>query len=359
MRPGRDRSDVGYVWPAALKMPESSPTVYLDLNHWIGLAQANTGHAEGKQHLPALEAVRTAQAKGAVFPISNAHYMELAGIRDPRQRQDLATVMEELSGFAVLLGHAALMRLEVDAVLTDLVCPDPDPIGPVPLLGTSVFHAFGRKGGVTIRDDAGDVTEQMRTGWSGGPDAFDAFMASMNLELERRMLAGPTDEDAKQLAGTEWDPTVARTGQAKRAAQEVELQQMLDAEPKWRTGRLRDVIAARYMSIELIDFLVQGLRDRGRDGEELFGDRAAGRRFVDSMPCGDVSVSLMTEAHRNAQTPWGQNDMFDIDAMAVGVAYCDIVVTEKHRAHALRVSGVAQRLGTEVAQSLEGLRSLL
>jgi hypothetical protein len=359
MRPGRDRSDVEYVWPSTLRLPEATRTIYLDLNHWIGLAQANTGHSKGLQHRPALEAARSARAEGAVFPISGAHYMEMAGIRDPRQRQDLADVIEELSGFAVLLGHAALMRLEVDALLTALVCPDPSPLPEVPLLGASIFHAFGRKGGLKIHDGNGDSTAQLRETWKGGPVAFDDFMATMNLEMERRMLAGPTDDDAKQLAGTTWDPTVARTGQAKRAAQEEELRQILDSDPKWRAGRLRDVVSARYLAIELMDYVEQGLRDRGQGADELFAGRAESRLFVDAMPSGDVHVSLVTEAHRNAETSWGPNDMFDVDAMAVGVAYCDIVVTEKHRAHALTVSGVAERLGTTVARSLAELVRIL
>lgn len=40
-----------------------------------------------------------------------------------------------------------------------------------------------------------------------------------------------------------------------RAAQERELVALLDAEPRWRRGRLRHVVAARETIIELFDML--------------------------------------------------------------------------------------------------------
>jgi len=46
--------------------------------------------------------------------------MEMSGIKDPRQRLDLALVMQELSGFAVSLGRSTIMSLETEAGLDRL-----------------------------------------------------------------------------------------------------------------------------------------------------------------------------------------------------------------------------------------------
>lgn len=86
MRPGSDRADVGHIWPDALAPPaDGKPLVYLDLNHWIGLAKAAVKHRDGMRYRNALEALRAATA---ILPLSSTHYMEMVGIKGPQQRRD-------------------------------------------------------------------------------------------------------------------------------------------------------------------------------------------------------------------------------------------------------------------------------
>lgn len=146
--------DPAPAWPPALLLPRRPPAlVYLDLSHWIGLAKAATGHPDETRHAPALAACRGARAAGrAVFPLSAAHYMETARIKDPAQRRDLAEVMEELSGFATLMSRPVVMRLEIQAVLDAQLGPTPDAHGPVPLVGHGFGSAFGRDGRLRVRD---------------------------------------------------------------------------------------------------------------------------------------------------------------------------------------------------------------
>jgi hypothetical protein len=70
-------------------------------------------------------------------------------------------------------------------------------------------------------------------------------------------------------------------------------------------------------------------------------------------------VSLMTEYHRNPQFRWMSNDIFDIDALSVAVAYCDMVVTDKKAADALRRERVPERLGSQVFTNLDQLADVL
>ena len=79
------------------------------------------------------------------------------------------------------------------------------------------------------------------------------------------------------------------------------------------------------------------------------------RRLVDAMPSADARVSFLTMAHRNPQTRWERNDIFDIDAVSVAVPYCDIVATDNHAHHILHASRVPDRLGATVLRDLPSL----
>jgi hypothetical protein len=360
MGQGLHHSGVAYVWPAALFRPVATKLVYLDLNHWIALAKAATGHPAGSRHKESLEALRSARSSGRILlPLSGTHYMEMYAIRDPRQRADLAAVMEELSGFAALLCRSVLIRLELEATLDALAGPRADPYLPVLLIGRGVGHAFGMRGGLRIRSPEGDVTEKTRLEWSGGPKEFDRWLAAAELTLERALLAGPSDADVPELERDGWDPTAARCEQERRAEQEREQALRLDATPRWRRGRLRDVVSARYVAIELMDMLNDGLQARGVVLDDVSTDLSAARGIVDAMPSGDVCLTLTTAAHRNRERPWSANDISDIDALSIAVPYCDLVATERHACHVLNATGVVERLGTTVVATLDELLSAL
>lgn len=107
------RTDVDYVWPEALVRPSGVQLVYLDQNHWINLAQAAVGRPVGLPYRDALAELRNARRSGnAVFPLSLTHLMESSTI-SRRQRADVATVMEELSGFTSLIARDIVMRAEL------------------------------------------------------------------------------------------------------------------------------------------------------------------------------------------------------------------------------------------------------
>ncbi len=60
-------------------------------------------------------------------------------------------------------------------------------------------------------------------------------------------------------------------------------------------------------------------------------------------------------AHWNPQTDWTANRMFDMDALAVAVPYCDYVATDREAAHALHAEGVPARLEATVVATLDEL----
>jgi hypothetical protein len=155
------------VWPRLTDWPtHTAPLVYLDLNHWIYLAQAKAGLSSGARFVAALEACRSARRSGvARFVLSASHYMEMVKIRDPAQRRSIADVMEELTDFASLLNRVVVMELELQATLNRFVVAVPPP--PITLVGRGVGHAFGVKSGLRIRGPEGDVVQSVRSydGW--------------------------------------------------------------------------------------------------------------------------------------------------------------------------------------------------
>jgi hypothetical protein len=217
---GMLRTEVDYAWPAIFRSAYEVKLVYLDLNQWISLAKAATGHKDGARYLQAFEAARAAKDAGtAMFPLSGTHYMELAGIGSFRHRSDIAGVMEELSGFSTILSRAVLTKCEVEAALTARFGSRPDLYSPLTLLNFGVGPAFGMVGGLRFRNRAGrDVTEEARLEHPDGPEEFDRMLREMNIKLERAMLRGPSPHEAEELRSAGgWDPTVARKIATERA----------------------------------------------------------------------------------------------------------------------------------------------
>ena len=209
------------VWARVLH--PSVPLVYLDLNHYINLARAAMAAAAGQTSdkvLPGyselLVAARGAKASArAMFPLSCIHMMELSKVKDPRQRADVAAVMEELSDFNYLLGRVTLSQLEIDTGLDHFNSETIDLDQHMHLLGSSFAHGFGRVVDLTIKDAKGrDASNAVRN--QIGDQAYAEMFAEMNLEKERFMLRGPTDEKVPDLLARGWDAEAFRRGQMSR-----------------------------------------------------------------------------------------------------------------------------------------------
>lgn len=345
-------SPTGYAWPRTLRLPERPPRlVYLDLNHWVSLAKAHTGHREGGAFVDVLDACVEAVERGAaVFPISDSIYMEVSKIGQHRQRRDLRDVIERVSRYAVVTSRVVVAEHEVEGLLDRLIGPSPDPVNAMDYLDWGVARAFGKVGGFRImsKDNHEDVTDEVRSLYPDGPEAFDRKLAAAEVDLNRKVLEGATAEEEPEMRGRGWDPRSAYQVASRRAEQEREQVERFNADPSWRRARIRDVVAAREVVIELNSMLWRGLSARGTTLDDAFGDVAATRRAFDSMPSFDVSVTLKTAYHRNPSHRWTPNDIQDIDALSSTVPYCDFVLTDKAAASHLADSDLAERVETTV-----------
>ncbi|MHC4302809.1 MAG: hypothetical protein ACYS7Y_36590, partial [Planctomycetota bacterium] len=163
---------------------------------------------------------------------------------------------------------------------------------------------------VKSRDTGEDVTEKFRASFRDGPSAFDEIVAQANLRLNRSILDGAKDgQEEEELRKLGWDPRAAFRVAQRRANQEQEQVERFNLEPKWRKGRIRDLIAARELIIELEDPWCRGLHERGVRLEDVFPDQGGARRAGDSMPSFDVAVTLKASYHSNPEHRWTPNDI--------------------------------------------------
>ena len=342
------------VWPRLLELPSDNVhVVYLDLNHWIYLAQASVGHSKGSSFVRALEACRAARSAGtAVFVLSGTHYMEMLKIKDPAQRRAIADVMEQLTNFAALVSRVVVMELELTGML-DRFATEPSPLPIISLIGRGCGHAFGRQTGFKIMGPSGDEADRVRE--RVGAKAFDDRVDQANLLFERSVLRGPTDDEVENLRALGWNPEALKQVAERRAAEERDQTLRLDGGGPWRQSRLRDVVSARELLIEFQDILPRALAERGLVLSDVSSDPQSARAFVRAMPSTEVSIELKTAWHRNRDKHWTANDMHDIDAMSLAVPYCDVVVTEKACQHVLGAACLGKRMHTALLRNLEDL----
>jgi hypothetical protein len=189
--------------------------------------------------------------------------------------------------------------------------------------------AFGKRGGlVTNAPDpevlAKHICEQM------GIDPGAEPMATLNRWAERELLVGPDDEEDPDLVASGSNPQKWRDMLEGRAEQERYLVRELDKEPKYRQGRLRDVVNARELEIELGEVVARAtMAMKTSIGKLLDYDRTKLRNFTDRMPSTRVAVSLKAAYHKDNRHEWTTNDIHDVDALSIAVPYCDAVFTDR------------------------------
>ena len=360
--PREGKGNARYSWPAKLRVPHGPLLVYMDLNHWIALAKALSGHPDGRRDRDILQRLLDAVEQGhAVFPVSLPIYVEVLKIGDYRRRSDLRKVIERLGRFAVVTSRHVIATHEIEALLDELVGPSPDPINHVDYLDWGVFRALGMRGGVKVVTQEGkDVTSAVRQRFSGGPDEFDRILNEGMVNLNRMVLDGPSPQDARDFRANGYRPDRVLEVYDQEAAAEQAWARLLDKEPRWRRGRLRDAVTALEVGFRIDKIVRVAARARGLEAfSDIFRGVEDPRRAFDAMPSFDVAVTLKTAIHRNAQHLWKNNHVHDIHALASSLPYCDVVLTDREMAALVRVSKLDQRLGTTVSHSLQTLSGLL
>ena len=181
---------------------------------------------------------------------------------------------------------------------------------------------MGRVGGLHIMEGEEDITERLLA----ADPSWGTRLFEMNRTAERMLLQGPADEDVETMRGEGYAPEVAEAQIATNATLEAVWSQRIRQHLPAR--RLRDLVLARHLSLELLDMIVHELFARQIGIEDIFEDPEGGARFVMSMPSSAVTVSMKAQYHQDPNRSWSANDIYDIDALAVTIPYCDVVFAD-------------------------------
>lgn len=332
--------------------PQMSGTVvYLDLNHWVTLSGAKAGLPRFAASVAAYEQLRSMLASGRItIVLCGALYREVAKIGPFDRRVRLADVMGELTSFRSVASLTDLVPMEFAFALNRAIGR---PMFPkrVPVFGVGAGFASGRPDlHATLRTpvDPRLPRDEPLDALEGA--TLDEVETESRLLLEYGMLRGPG-----AVVPPGFDPGPMREMDEDRLARELELRDNLLKDPVWR-DRLDDIVAARCLYGELGDQL-PGLLDQAGLTVDGFFDRGKDfvTRIIDDVPVLATENLLRERNHRDFNRTFKGNDIYDSDALRVAVPYCDIVVTDRDAAAAVKSTGAATRYGTVVLSSLEQL----
>jgi hypothetical protein len=85
------------------------PTAYLDQWVWIRMARAAACKPDTPSDAKLLDALVATANAGVAFPLAWTRYIETEGIKNPRQRRDVANVMASISHFRTIRSRRDLL----------------------------------------------------------------------------------------------------------------------------------------------------------------------------------------------------------------------------------------------------------
>ncbi|MEU9345419.1 hypothetical protein AB0D74_29865 [Streptomyces sp. NPDC048278] len=330
---------------------ERKVKVYLDTKDWITLAKARLGRPGSERDRPIYEDLRAwAEAGKILVPLTSSLFQEISKISQRRQRTDLAEVIAEISGFVALTGVKNMVTHQMRVALASRqALPQPTPLD---AFGIGMFFAVGDTRRLTLRRSDGQATNV-------DPELIHEMTTCGRALAEMMLLIGPAPHEIAQLRAAGYRPDLVLAHHAKRVAHEQQLADMLAADPSMRP-RLDRIVRARHIVWELLDFVKVVAPEYGMTAEQ-FVDQGADwlTAFVEDVPSAAVNVTLMERNFRNSYKAWTGNDLYDADAMALAIPYCDVVMADKHVTAQLATSGAVTRCGTLVLSKLAELHQKL
>jgi hypothetical protein len=282
-------------------MPASgTQDVYLDLNLWYALGEANAGHPRQPTHPDILAKLAAHAESGDLrFPLSDVHYMELTENPRDNQRQEAAEVMAALSRFVTMAPLGKIVDEELARELNRRYGRPAFPIK-VEKFGVGALFAFGES---TDQEEIHEVKELLLL--EGPPQQLRAQIPNYDAYSAR----GRADEELKSfnvmLNTLRTDPEVAK--------------------------RPLDAICARQLSIDIGANFVRALHSAGYVQSWPHGlrDRQRLTEFVMSLPSRRVATMIQFHYLQDVNRDWKINDLRDIHALSTAIPYCDVVVTDR------------------------------
>ncbi|MDA8358106.1 MAG: hypothetical protein M0Z95_17845 [Actinomycetota bacterium] len=325
--------------------------VYLDMNHWYALGKAMARRSASAVDADLLAKLRALRAAGAVvLPLFAIHYMELR--ENPRDRltTEAADAMEELSDFWALAPTSIVLAEEIDEQLQARF-GRPWTIRRSPRIGRGFGFAHGEPGHLALD---GPPEAQARLRHQLGDEGVSDLIAQANAMFERAALAESRQVPCFNVYGD-------RDAAEEALAGICIFVDNLKTNPSLRAG-LRDAVIARELAGEIRQSFSDAIQyAAGDDDKYEFARKVTVSKDVltdiaMSMPSRKVAVAVRMVYYKNATHTWKVSDLRDIEALALAVPSCDVVVTDKEVCGALRQARFNE---PEYATVLSNRRDLL
>lgn len=327
-------------------------SVYLDLNHWYVLSDAEAGKPRRAADVAILEQLKALVAAGSVIsPLSAVHYMEITENPRDQQRHEVADVMAAISRFRTLVSYTKILEEELDIQLNARF-GRPTQVRTTPKFGDGFGFAFGKPGRFHIR---GNVDAMARL-TNEQLAQLAAFENKANALAEWMMIGGPSSEVRRAIPG--YEPYAARQVADQELGRIRRMVNNLRGDPSLYR-RLDDVLAAQEYVGELPELLTQALERAGIRQNEWLTTRDDLTAFLLALPSRRVSVAIKGRYLQDLNHNWTVNDLRDIMALSIAVPYCDVVVTDRQVCDAVTRAGLDTTFGTTVLRSLDTLATHL
>jgi len=343
--------------------------LYLDLNHWIELTKARLGrsHANPEYYTLYSEIQRRTQDSSLAVPLSEAHYAEIRDrITDVAQRGELALTMSELSMYQTLPPRHLVVVAELVGAIAGVIRRPSPRAGDTPGLGYGAGYAQcgrpldGRLVGQTqpvehVATMLREVVLQIEAAVGGGwhysrreamseSDWQSALTGLFNEATEFMILRGPRPEEMGDLEAYGYDPAALAQLVVDVTVRERRMKEALLAKAP-NDRRPFDVAScAALVHDDGPRMLGQACLELGLPATWAGGfDKARMTAIVDRTPVLDVERALRMRRLKNGDYRIAGNDLYDMAALGVAVAMCDVVVTDKSAASMLRAAGIDKR----------------
>lgn len=311
--------------------------VYLDQNHWIHLTRAYYGLLKGEQYVSFLESILRASQDGvAIFPMSNAHVIEIRKTADVAHRERLAHVISEISKGWTLAPSSYMvpkeLRISLARMYNNEILPRPSAIG------RGFAFAFGRS--AELLSSFGATEETMHV--------LEERLADYAYLM--KILVGKDEAINTQAVNDFRDRAQAFAG--------ANDQQRKKGKPLSKVVRKRAYIADLTYHFQADITSILPLYKKS------FGDfLALGKSklvsFFESSPTLHVEVELAVERDDFWNKPIEANDMIDISFLSVAIPYCDVVITEKFWTDIAKRRKLDQIYDTVILSDLSAIERVL
>lgn len=327
-------------------MGERKSPVYLDLNFWIRLADANLKSGDkGFEQL--LGAMRKARSK-FFCPISAAHVFELGKIGDESRRKSRIDMMEEFSNGLCITPPFELLSLEIEnAAYEYFQVPEEGRLD----VGSLAFRP--------IRF----VTGQFQLDYSPLAKALTVqeleqikkeFERGMEKMSVRELLEALNQEDAKRAAFEQQEQALADATN-KEKKKRLDAGTKLSRKQEWEEQFKAFVLSWQsFVTMTIVRLKVEGV--------DLY---ASIPKFIQSpgfrrMPFLYVWTTWMTAEMMNLDRTSTANDFFDWQHVCAAMPYTDIFATEAYARHLLcQELKLDAEYGTKVVNNAADLRTAI